>query len=305
MLGLLCLGGQAPQRLWSATEGRPGRPPTTATCEAPCTPARLAVLSLNVLCAFCTKEGYDPWAARVPHLRALLSELSPDVIALQEIASRAVLADLLGPLSGDYAVVAAPGYTDSLLLIRQGRLHVEDSGEVWLSPTPLLPLGWAWQPLSFPRLVVWARLRDAESGQAILVASTHLDNSPPNKTGGAALLGEAVAPLAERLPVVLLGDLNLHAGDGRLDSVRGGWLHDAEALAAAREARGVLADVPHTRRELQPDRRIDHVLVGGPTAAEVMVERWIHLAPVYGDPPRRPSDHPAVYADLQIGGGGL
>lgn len=283
--------------------GRLGRSPEAdaAACASPCLPAEITVLSLNVLCSFCGKEGYDDWPARRPHLRALIADPGADVIALQEVSSLAVLADLLGEdLGQQHTIVAAEGYTDSVLLFRRDRFHAEDTGEVWLSLAPTLPFSWGWQPLAFPRLAVWARLRDRQSGQALLVVSTHLDNNPRNKSGGAEILGERFAPLAAHLPVLLLGDLNLQEGDARLDTLRGATLADAASLAQTSVQEGALEGALHTRRELRPDHRIDHVLVGAPATQTLQVSRWRHLAPVYGDPPRRPSDHPAVVATIAL-----
>ena len=309
ILLLLLLWGQAPQRvaLWLGAS-RAGRPPPASppACAAPCAPAELTVASLNVMCSFCAKEGYDDWATRLPHLRALLRATDADVIGVQELVGEATVSALLAGdgLAEEYGVIAAPGlggvYADSALLYRRARLVVEVEGEIWLGPSPRLPLSWGWSPARFPRLAVWAQLRDRQSGQALLLVTTHLDNDARNRERGAALVGETFAPLAEDRAVVLLGDLNTRRGDARFTAVTRGALEDAEALAGAGATRveGTLSEALHTRRELRPDRRIDHVLLGSPGAVEVL--GWRHLAPVYGEPPRRPSDHPAVAARVRL-----
>jgi endonuclease/exonuclease/phosphatase family metal-dependent hydrolase len=292
---------QLPQRAARLT-GRtdPGRLPSTARCEAPCGPSTVTVMTLNVLCRFCAKEGYDEWSVRLPQLQALITRHSPDLIGLQEVAD---IDDAVALLEGGgYRISSArwggEHYTDALLAFQEDRMALIDEGALWLSPTPELPLSWGWRPLAFPRLVAWAQLRDRDSGLPILLATTHLDNNRPNKDRGAALIGEQIVPLAAGVPLILTGDLNTHAREDRFPTILGP-LTEVSTVAAETQLLGVRTGVPHTRRELQPDRRIDHILVGSP--GDVSVSRWIHDAPVYGDPLRRPSDHPAVLATITLG----
>lgn len=293
---------QAPQRLmaWSG-HTPPGRWPSDAAtaCAPDCTVPPVTVMTLNVLCGFCDKEGYDAWEARQPQLRALIEAHSPDLIGLQEVAD---MADARALLPEQYDIVAARWgrgrYTDAILAVRTARFAVEDEGALWLSPSPELPLSWGWAPLAFPRMLTWARLRDAQTGAPLLLASTHIDNNLTNKDNGAGLIGDAVAGLAARLPVILTGDFNTHPGQPRFATIQRDLIEVSD-VSVSTQQRGVLSGIPHTRRELKPDRRIDHILVGGPGAVSVL--EWVHHAPTYGDPPRRPSDHPAVIATVQFG----
>ena len=59
---------------------------------------------------------------------------------------------------------------------------------------------------------------------------------------------------------------------------------------------GTLEGSPHTRRELRPALRIDHILV----SEDVAVQRFVHAAPTYGTPLRRPSDHPVIVAEVSV-----
>ena len=300
LAAVLVLLLQLPQRAArSAGLLAPGRLPPPASCRAPCAQTTVTVATLNVLCSFCGKEGYDGWPARAPHLRALLDGVSADIVALQEVSRRAHAEAILGP---GYVIVAPRGYTDALIGYRQARFAEESSGAWWLSPTPDIPLSWGWQRLAFPRVATWAVLRERTSGQPITVVTTHLDNNAPNKEGGASLLGTRLPPLADVGPLVFLGDFNTRAREERFTRLRGD-LVEVESIAESMEQHGTLEGVPHTRRELSPRHRIDHILVGGPQG--VTVEGWQHLAPVYGDPQRRPSDHPAITATITIPKGSL
>lgn len=294
--GVAALWGQLPQRLlaWSG-HPPPGRPPAAAACAPHCEIPPTTVMTLNVLCGFCGKDGYDDWPTRLPHLRALIAAHAPDLIGLQEVADMDDARDLLGD---EYEIVATQRYTDALLGVRRARFSVEDAGTLWLSPTPEIPLSWGWSPLALPRMLTWARLRDAQTGAPLLLATTHIDNNRPNKDNGAALVGRAMDGLAEQLPVILTGDFNTHDREPRFATIQGSLQNISAISLGEMQQLGTLDGIPHTRRELKPDRRIDHILVGTP--GTVAVSGWTHHAPAYGDPPRRPSDHPAIIATVQF-----
>lgn len=294
VLGLLVLiaalialrGG--PRLLALRTPGSvPDPAPSTAITSAP-----LTVLTLNVLCSLCVKEGYDQWRERLPELRAALARHDPDLAAIQELARPAEIDALLG-LQSPYTALSHPLWPDSVLLYRTARFSVRDAGQLWLSATPTLPLSRSWRP-GLPRLVQWAHLADAQGGD-LLFATTHLDGDQTNKDASAALIGQTIPPLAARLPVILAGDLNTAASDARMAVLRGG-LQDAEQKAGHTEQHGTLEGIPHTRRELRPALRIDHILV----SEDVAVQRFVHDAPTYGTPPRRPSDHPVIVAEVAV-----
>jgi len=269
----------------------PGALPDPAA-SPPIASAPLTVLTLNVLCSFCTKDGYDGWSERLPVLQAALARHDPDLAALQELARPAELDALLGPRS-PYTALYHPLWPDSVLLYRTARFSVLDAGQLWLSPTPTLPLARAWRP-GMPRLLQWAHLTDAQGG-ALLFAATHLDGDRANKDASAALIGQTIPPLAERLPVILAGDLNTAISDDRMAILRGG-LQDAEQKAARSEQHGTVEGIPNTRRELRPSLRIDHILI----SEDIAVQRFVHDAPIYGTPPRRPSDHPVIVAEVSV-----
>ena len=289
LIGMALLALRAGPRLLAL--GTPGSVPDPAP-SAPAAGAPLTVLTLNVLCSFCIKEGYDGWEERLPALQAALTRHAPDLAAIQELARPAEIEALLGNRS-PYTALYHPLWPDSVLLYRTGRFSVRDAGQLWLSPTPSLPLSRAWRP-GVPRLVQWAHLADTQ-GRDLLFAATHLDGNPTNKDASAALIGQTFPPLAARLPVILAGDLNTAASDDRMAVLRGA-LKDAEQKAAHTEQHGTVTGIPHTRRELRPALRIDHILVSD----DVAVQRFVHDAPTYGAPPRRPSDHPVIVAEVAM-----
>jgi endonuclease/exonuclease/phosphatase family metal-dependent hydrolase len=270
----------------------PGTLPAVDVIQTGTAPgAGLTVATLNVLCSFCTKSGYDAWPQRLPELSRALSGHQPDLIALQETARSSELEALAGTT---LTALAHPLWPDSAILYRTDRFGLQASGQVWLSPTPTLPLSRGWS-FGMPRLVQWALLLDRETGGELLFASAHLDGARENKDAAAALIAAIFPPLSERLPVIFAGDLNTAATDTRLDVLRGG-LRDAEALAESVTHLGVIEGIDHTRRELRPALRIDHILLSEHWA----VRAFVHHAPTYGAPPRRPSDHPLIVAEIAV-----
>ncbi|MFT5684770.1 MAG: endonuclease/exonuclease/phosphatase family metal-dependent hydrolase [Myxococcota bacterium] len=270
----------------------PGTLPIPESVQSATSPGPgITVATLNVLCSFCTKTGYDDWSARLPELSVALGAHRLDLVALQEVATVGELTVLAG---SELTALAHPLWPDSAILYRTARFGLLDSGQVWLSPTPTLPLSRGWR-VGMPRLVQWVLLRDRQTGGDLLFASAHLDGDATNKDASAVLIAGIFPPLADKVPVIFAGDLNTTSTDARLDILRGG-LSDAEGLAAEAARLGRIEGIPHTRRELHPDRRIDHILL----SADWSVQRFLHHAPTYGDPPRRPSDHPLIVAEVVI-----
>ncbi|MDG1483987.1 MAG: endonuclease/exonuclease/phosphatase family protein [Myxococcota bacterium] len=270
----------------------PGALPAASSLQAAATPGpALTVATLNVLCSFCTKTGYESWPQRLPELSAALTAHQPDLVALQEVARRSELEALAGAA---FTALAHPLWPDSAILYRTERFGLRDSGQVWLSPTPTLPLSRGWA-IGMPRLVQWAILRDRQTGGDLLFASAHLDGDRENKDASARLIAAIFPPLSEHLPVIFAGDLNTAASDARLDVLRSG-LSDAEERAAGITHLGVIEGIDHTRRELRPELRIDHILL----SAHWTVRAFVHHAPIYGESPRRPSDHPLIVAEIAV-----
>ncbi len=285
-----------PQRafVWAVDGARGQAPPNDALRSEES--VRLRVMTWNMLCSVCLKRGYEGLAARAPHLRARIVAHDPDVVAVQELAGRRELDAVFGGSPWAHVAFGRGRWADAAIVYRADRLRARDDGALWLSPTPTVPFGWPWRAWSVPRLVVWALLEDPDGGR-VLVTSTHFDAASTNKRPSASLFGTTFPPLSDRVPLVAAGDFNLRADDTAFDAARGS-LVDAERIATAVERLGPL-DLPYTRPELRPERRIDHLLVP-PDAA---VARFVHDATAYvaaDRAPRRPSDHPAVVADVVL-----
>ncbi|MEX2307037.1 MAG: endonuclease/exonuclease/phosphatase family protein [Pirellulales bacterium] len=144
----------------------------------------------------------------------VIREYLPDVLGVQE-ARELQIVDLRealpefefygvgrddGKAGGEYAGI----------FYRKDRFTREDSGTFWLSATPEKPgTSFYKVPNAVPRLASWVRLHDKQSGRDLLVLNTHWDHiSASARRKSAALIRERLSKLADRIPAIVMGDLN-------------------------------------------------------------------------------------------------
>lgn len=274
-----------------------------------CESGLIRVLTYNILCRICVKEEYDPWDVRVQHLRNLVERYDPDLIGSQELGGWKDISEYL-PANDVYTPVTFEfgprTYADAALFYRQSKYELLDSGQFWLSPTPHLPFGFAWKPLSAPRYVTWAYLRDRQNGFSFLFVNTHMDNNPENKDTCAPIVFETFSTYAKHMPMIFTGDFNTNPTHDRYDVLQRGQgdeivFVNAADLAPTRELVTYAADIdgPTGTTLLDTlDHTIDHIFLAGP--ANMDVSRWMVDHNRYGKAQRPASDHPAVYSELQF-----
>jgi endonuclease/exonuclease/phosphatase family metal-dependent hydrolase len=279
-----------------------------------CASGPIRVLTYNVLCRICTEAGshpaYDTWYARLPHLREIVADYSPDIIGFQELGGDRDLAEL-NPDPALYEPQCYEfgpwDYSDAALFYRKDRFEAVASGQFWLNPKPDLPMGFAWEPLSLPRYVNWVHLRQKSNGFEFLYINTHFDNDGPNKEASATLVHDTFSPHAEKLPMILTGDFNTEYDTTRYHHLQFG-LEGTEALFVN------AADLAPKREEIPalpgataakpgtpiPDiaHIIDHIFLAGPW--DKTVNRWVVDRRVYAPRNQAASDHPAVFAELEF-----
>lgn len=238
------------------------------------------------------------WSSRAPLVAAVLADLDPDVLCVQEALPRQ-LDDVVRMLPHHVVVGrgrdADGGGEATALALRRDALDVDEWGAFWLSDRPDEPgsIGWG---ASLTRLAVWARAFDRTTGTALTFAGTHTDHDP--SASGDAAREASTRLIAERLSAlpaagVLLGDFNedvSHGAAARL--VEAGW-RDAWTEA---DAPGEPTGTFHGYGE--PDAhgdRIDWILVRGPirvrSAHAVLDDERVLVA----------SDHLPVVAELEVG----
>lgn len=255
-------------------------------------PFELEVMTFNVLVEISTGEGTPRWKDRRDELVQLIRESNPDLIGLQEPTPRQ--ADYITQMLERYDRVDVDRYTDVVLLYRRDLFELVDQGHWWLSPTPDKPRSRGFGNF-LPRLLIWAQLRHQPSGQDLLVANTHFDNTAPSQEKMAALCQERFLPLAERkLPMIWMGDFNTDQNRGDYETlISSGW-RDSYTVSPLASPGGRDDNAPTFPGS--GARRIDHIFYHGP----ITPISWqvIH----YPDADRPLSDHYPVQARLKVAG---
>ncbi|HOQ91217.1 MAG TPA: endonuclease/exonuclease/phosphatase family protein, partial [Candidatus Hydrogenedentes bacterium] len=254
------------------------------------------------------KPGYETWYVRLPYLREIIRGYDPDLIGFQETGGVQDL-DELNPDPERFAWIAfemgGVVYGDAALMYRRDKFDALDSGQFWLNPRPRVPYGFGWKPLSMPRYVNWVRLRNRENQFEFLFVNTHFDNNTPNKEPSAPFFNEVMRIPALHLPLVITGDFNTPGDTQRYQNLIGSDFADHKLLQTAElaEIRELIPpgypEEPPTA--IPPDSyrgQIDHILLGGP--GTWTVTRWTVDTRAGGAQHQvKPSDHPAVFAELQ------
>jgi endonuclease/exonuclease/phosphatase family metal-dependent hydrolase len=248
-------------------------------------------------------DGDNAWPLRKAGALALLRELSPDVLGVQE--ALADQHDALAAVLPGYMAVGG-GRDDgkrkgefSSLFLRQARFELLDSGQFWLSPTPEVPGSMGWDA-AYPRTCTWARVRDRGNGRELLVANTHFDHlgvlarEQSARLIVARLLAVAGVrtPVAVAPPILLLGDFNSDERSSAYRAILDAGLVDAYRSVHPQAGANELTF--HDFKGLVLGRRIDFIFNSMDLHA---VDAAIVRTPIA--PGRFPSDHYFVTARFQ------
>ena len=263
------------------------------------------VLTYNVLCSFCDLQNFDPWEQRLDAFEDILRRHDPDVFGLQELFTADEVKQLQKRRPGFTALYFHDpqrqnliDYPDATLFYRTTLFDALESGTYWLSDTPEVAWSGGWSSGQIWRLVTWARLRHKPSGRDFYVATTHVDNNHPNQEHSAQVLLQQTGPIAQTLPVILMGDFNstpaTDAYQALLAGANGFAFLDAHDLALKQE---VLFNAPQ-QPAYDAAERIDQIFLGG--AGKFRVERWSVDLFTYGASARYPSDHFPISVKLSF-----
>ena len=163
------------------------------------------------------KDGENIWDNRKDLLVKTIRKYDPDVFGTQEMfdLQGAYIAEKL-PEYEWFGVSRRGNHEDEHMGVfyKRDKLFVIESGNFWLSETPNEPGSMDWD-VSLPRMVSWARFRDAE-GKELYFYNTHF---PHRRDDDAARLNCAkviAQDIRRRVPafadLILLGDFNSDAG---------------------------------------------------------------------------------------------
>jgi len=249
---------------------------------------------------------FGPWRRRRPAIAATLAGVDADIIALQEVWGTGD-----GSFAGELA--SALGYS----WVESTRLEVEGVtfGNAVLSRWPIRRS--SWRPLPAPagaeesRTVLMTSIEGPRG--ALQVYCTHLnwrfDQSEVRQDQVRAITSfiAETRDADATFPVVLCGDLNatpdadeIRMLTGRASLARAKLVfHDAWEVAGEGVGATWSNDNPYARRDLEPDRRIDYVLVGWPKAGGAGHVTRCQLAGTEAVDGVVPSDHYGVVAELR------
>jgi endonuclease/exonuclease/phosphatase family metal-dependent hydrolase len=273
--------------------------PAFLALPAPSRPAaaasRVRVMTLNIW------NYNEPWDLRRGLIAACIAESAPDIIGLQEIrldATRAPLdqaRQIVGLLGDAYQALCRPAMVyerdpicaEGLAVL--SRWPIASSDAVELTRDPSDPAD------RHQRIVLHAEI--ATPAGPLHFLNTHWSLSEAARLRNAAETRAVVGGLADRAPVILVGDLN-STPDGA--SARALFGRDASDEIVVRDAWPTLhPDQPgFTYRCDKPARRIDYIAFNLPGGAGRLLD--IRLACCQSTDGVFPSDHLGIIAEFEV-----
>lgn len=176
-----------------------------------------------------------------------------------------------------------------------------ESGDFWLSDTPDVPGSITWGT-KYPHKVTWARLESLKGGQQVMFTSTHFDEAPENnevRRKSAACIRAWLAKHVPKGEICCCGDFNSAVEDPSHAEMTGAspgqQLRDAFDVLHVPEAN---PGTCHEYTGVARKKRIDWILSAGKLVPQAL--KIDH----YSRDGHFPSDHFAVWAEFDLGGGG-
>ena len=268
-------------------------------------PARVVVMTFNVLCSFCGGREYEPWEKRLVHFKNIIARHDPDLVGAQELLTEPEVKQILEILPGRKALYfrneqGLKDYADAAIFYRADRFEVVEHGFYWLSPTPDEPWtrGFA-KGAQLWRLVAWAHLRLKPGGRDLYFATTHFDNNSPSQEKSAPLVIQRTAPWARKMPVMVTGDFNSQPDDQAYKTLVGGIGGKGFKLVNVSDlvsSPGIVTN-KSPKPEYDMNGRIDHLFVAG---GSWRCSRWVADLYAYGPKSLYPSDHFPIVATCEF-----
>ena len=258
----------------------------------------LRVMSFNIRVLNTSDAAENQWTNRADNVCALITELQPDVLGLQEAVPQQY-EDVKAGLDGYVSIFA--GRDDGTkgegtpIFYKADRFRLVNSGHFWLSPTPNQPsIGWN---ASCNRIAVWAVLEDVATGKSFVYLNTHFDHvSEEARVESAKLIKETVRGIAPNLPFAFNADFNLNEKSEGYDMLVNYSYPCIDTWKAAKETEGGpgTLDVWGTTPNVL-DNKIDFIFASKGTEVERSV-----ICPAANSAGKYYSDHKAIYADIAL-----
>jgi len=155
------------------------------------------------------EDGPNAWEYRQELVVELILARGPQLLGTQE-GTVPQLEYLAGRLTG-YRPLISHRQTDPTcqyptIFYREDQVLAGESGEFWLSETPLVHRSKSWGS-AFPRMVTYGLFREMERELWFYFIDTHLDHiSAPARLEGARMIREYFFP--RQKPMIIVGDFN-------------------------------------------------------------------------------------------------
>jgi endonuclease/exonuclease/phosphatase family metal-dependent hydrolase len=159
----------------------------------------LRVMTFNL--RYAHREPPDLWPDRRPVVREIVQRWSPDVVGTQEGEYHQLLDMGLDLPAYDWLGLGREGGSQgefmAIFYLRDRFVPIEFD-HFWLSSTPRVIGSRTWGNRD-PRMVTWARFRDAQLGGEFYVLNTHLDHEvEESRQRSAERIGFGSLPAAAR-----------------------------------------------------------------------------------------------------------
>jgi endonuclease/exonuclease/phosphatase family metal-dependent hydrolase len=179
-------------------------------------------------------DGPNAWPNRQERVTAFLTEVSPDILCMQEVLS-GQLADVLKACPG-YAAFGV-GRDDGReageyvpVLYQTSRFRLLKGGHFWLSPTPDIAGKKGWDA-ACARMVSWVKLT-GKSQDTLFIFNTHFDHiGQTARLESAKMLTHAVDSLAGNHPAIITGDFNATVHQTPHQVITGAGYADARMIS--------------------------------------------------------------------------
>jgi len=178
-------------------------------------------------------DGENSWIFRKEAIIAMINEVSPDLLGIQEgIFGQVNYMDEYLPGYGRYGVGRDDGLNRgeaNAVFYKKSRFELLESTTFWLSETPdEVSRGW---DAACNRVVTFVRLLDKNSGREFYFCNTHFDHigKVAREESGKLIVERMRSLIPDDAAVVLTGDFNAGHNDPILDPIE-------EYMTSARRA---------------------------------------------------------------------
>ena len=251
------------------------------------------VMTFNIRYAT-LRDSSNYWEFRKDQVVELIAQNKCDFVGLQEALPVQIefLADTLdqyGFLWRTREINPKEGEAAPIIYLKD-KWELLSSETFWLSDTPEIAGSNTWNA-ACNRVATWGLFRSVSSDQRVFVCNTHFDHvSQEARLKGAQLIIDRISEIAEKNPIVLLGDLNGKPDNPAIDLLCNKWYDPYPDFYPGDTINGTF----HGFKGNPLGRRIDYILVDGQRSVSQIEIVRTNTGGAY------PSDHFPVKATISF-----